>query len=320
MKTPGKVLSAFRRDARFLIATHINPDGDAIGSSVALACALEAIGKKVLVYDRDPVPKIYRFMPGHGKFRTDIRNMLKSDPVLVLLDCNAPDRAGLEGFSFRSSIVIDHHETESDFGDIRWIRKDAAATGLLIHYLIKALGVALTRDMAENLYTAISVDTGTFRYSNTTAGVLTASAELVKAGAEPNVIAESLYETWDYKRFRLFLLSMNTLEKKNGIAITRVTREMFRKTGTKPEDTEQFSNFPRKIDSVKMSAMFRELGGNQWKASLRAKGAVNVAAIAETFGGGGHRNAAGYKTEGDFACVRRALLQAVRKLEGDKKT
>jgi phosphoesterase RecJ-like protein len=320
MKTPERILSLLRKDDRFLIATHINPDGDAVGSALALCGALESMGKKVFIYDRDPVPKIYHFLPGHERFSSDIKKMMKSDPLLVLLDCNNPERAAIERYSFRKSIIIDHHETDTGFGDVKWIEKDAAATGMLIHRLIKSLGMKLTKEMAENLYTAISVDTGTFRYSNTSAGVLRASAELIEAGAEPNLIAENLYETWDYKRFRLFLLSMNTLEKKDGIAITQVTRDMFRKTGTSAEDTEHFSNFPRKIDSVKMAAMFRELGRDEWKASLRAKGAVNVARIAESFGGGGHKNAAGFTIKGDLAAVKKSLLSVIRKTTRDGKS
>jgi phosphoesterase RecJ-like protein len=320
MKAPKRVLSAIKNDDTFLIATHISPDGDAIGSALALARALESMGKKVFVYDRDPVPKNYRFLPGHERFSNDIKKMTKADPVLVLLDCNSPERAAIERYSFRRSIIIDHHETETSYGDIRWVEKDAAATGLLVQSLIKYLGVKLTKDMAENLYTAISVDTGTFRYSNTSAGVLRAAAELIEAGAEPIIIAENLYETWDYNRFRLFLLSMNTLEKKDGVAITQVTRDMFRKTGTSSEDTEHFSNFPRKIDSVKMAAMFRELGRDEWKASLRAKGAVNVAKIAESFGGGGHKNAAGYTIKADIGSAKKALMRATRSLSRKKKS
>ena len=147
-----------------------------------------SIGKKIFLYDRDPVPKYYRFLPGHDKFSADLKKALRADPVLVLLDCNSPERAALGAASFRKTVVIDHHETERDFGDLRWVEKSAAATGMLIYVLIRSLGLKLTPSMATNLYTAITVDTGTFRYSNTTDKVLRAAAELVTAGAEPNVL------------------------------------------------------------------------------------------------------------------------------------
>ncbi|MHB8882248.1 MAG: DHH family phosphoesterase [Thermodesulfovibrionales bacterium] len=320
MKTPKQLVAAFRQETTFLIATHINPDGDAIGSSLALAEALESMGKKVFVYDRDPVPKMYHFLSGHQRFRTDIKKIMRTDPVLVLLDCNAPERAALENYRFRKSVVIDHHETEAGFGDIAWVEKHAAATGLLVQSVIRSLRVRLTKGMADNLYTAISVDTGTFRFSNTTAAVLRASAALVEAGADPNLIATQLYETWDFKKFRLFLLAMSTLEKKDGLVITQVTREMFRKTGTSAEDTENFSNFPRKIDSIRLAAMFRELGRDEWKASLRAKGDINVAQIAEMFGGGGHHNAAGYTIKADILTAKKALVTASRKVLSSKRS
>jgi len=316
MRVPKKLITALQKEERFLIATHINPDGDAIGSSLALSEALEATGKKTFVYDRDPVPRYYQFMPGHRRFSTDIKKALRSDPVLVLLDCNSPERAGLDGIAFRKSIVIDHHETERGFGDICWVERHAAATGLMIQAVIKSLGVRINGAMAENLYTAIAVDTGTFRYSNTTEEVLMDAAELVRAGAAPNVIAGHLYESWDYGKFRLFMMVMNTLQRKDGVAMVHVTDSMYKKTGTSAADTENFANLPRRIDDVRIAAMFRETGKRQWKASLRSKGDANVALIAEQFGGGGHANAAGFMIKGDLAGAKKTFLKAVRKTLG----
>jgi phosphoesterase RecJ-like protein len=313
MKTPEKILSAFRKEDTFLLAAHISPDGDSIGSCSALCMALDSLGKKALVYSRDPVPKQYRFLPGNERIVSDVEEVAALDPVLVLLDCNAPERAGLERIAFRRSIVIDHHETEKGFGDVRWINPEAAAAGLMVYFLIKGLGVRITGDIAVNLYTAIAVDTGTFRYSNTSSEVLSACAALVDCGAEPHLISEALYESWGRKRFGLLVLALNTLEIRNGVAMTHVTKAMFGKTGTKPEDTETFSNFPRRIDTVKISSLFRELGGGEWKASLRSKGDVNVARIAELFGGGGHKNAAGFTIKADLKTAKEALLKASRK-------
>jgi len=313
MRTPKKVLSLLEHEDKFLIVTHINPDGDAIGSALALSLALESMGKETFVYDRDPVPRFYEFLPGHNRFRPDLKNILPVDPMLILLDCNSPARAAIDEYDFRYSLVIDHHETETDFGDTRWIKQEAAATGLMIYFLIKSLGVTMTKDMAVNLYTAISVDTGTFRYSNTTAEVLRVSADLIESGAEPNRIADYLYETWDMKRFHLFVATLNTLEIKDDMAMIHITKEMFRKTGTRAEDTENFANFPRVIRSVKISALLRELGNGEWKVSLRSRGDVNVARVAELFGGGGHRNAAGYKMRAELGSVKEALRKASKK-------
>ncbi len=312
MKIPRDLLVAVRDENTFLIAVHIDPDGDAIGSALALSSALESLGKKTFVFSRDPVPKYYRFLPGHDKFSSGLKEAMRENPVLILVDCNTTARAAVEGYHFRKAFVIDHHETEKDFGDIRWIDHTAAATGIMIFYLLKALRTAFTKEIATNLYTAISVDTGTFRYSNTSADVLRVSAELVAAGADPNHIAISLYESWDHKRFRLLVMALNTLEVRNGIAMIHVTQNMFRETHTRSEDTEHFSSFPRMIGSIKMAVLLRELDNGAWKASLRSRGGLNMARIAEKFGGGGHENAAGFKIKADLKVVKDILFKTVR--------
>jgi bifunctional oligoribonuclease and PAP phosphatase NrnA len=308
MKIPKEIVAVLKKETVFLLATHISPDGDAIGSALALSSALESMGKEVYVYNKDRVPELYKFMPGHKRFRSGLKNAFTQNPVLVLLDCNSPERATLGQYSFRRSVVIDHHQTETDFGDIRWVVPGAAATGLMIFSLIKAMGVALTGDIATNLYTAIAVDTGTFRYSNTSSEVLNACAELIKGGADPSYIAECLYDRWEEDRFELLVMTLNNLEIKNDVAMMHITKNMFQKTGTSSEDTENFSNFPRQIKTVKISAFFRDIGDGFWKASLRSKGNINVAKIAELYGGGGHRNAAGFKTRGSLKSVKEKFL------------
>jgi phosphoesterase RecJ-like protein len=314
MKVPHKLISFLREEDNFFIATHINPEPDAIGSSLALSMALESLGKKTFLYERDGVPEIYTFLPGHEKF---FRNRAALDTrhlPLILLDCNTPDRAGIENDDFKCSVVIDHHETEKNFGDIKWVDPDAAATGMMIFYLLKKLRIALKEDIATNLYAAIAIDTGTFRYSNTTAEVLRVGAELIEAGANPASIADSLYETWSKRRFALLIMSLNTLEIRDHIAITHVSKEMFQKTGTCPDDTENFTNFPRMMKDIHIAAFFRQEEDDLWKISLRSKGIVNVAKIATHFQGGGHKNAAGYKTRGDLKTVKEALLQRLHSL------
>ncbi len=310
MKVPKSLISALKKEQVFLLATHINPDGDALGSCLALAEALEVLGKKVHIFDRDAVPELYRFMPGQKKFRSMLGNILKKNPLLILLDCNSPERAALEGYTFSKSIVIDHHETESPFGGIRWVERTAAATGLMVFHLIKALNLSITKSMATNMYTAIAVDTGTFRYSNTSSDVLRASAELVEAGAQPGPISEHLYERWNKNRFDLLNLCIGTLEIRDNIALIHVTKDMFKKTGTVEADTENFANVPRMIDSVAISALIRETDNGRWKISMRSKGQANVAKIAAAYGGGGHRNAAGFRIKTDLSSLKKTLFAA----------
>ena len=311
MRVPPELLSLLKEKDKFFIATHINPEGDAIGSSLALSMALEAIGKQTVLYDRDPIPEFYRFLPGYERFSNSISPLVPSHLPLILLDCNSLERAGLDGVSFEYSAVIDHHETENDFGNVRWVEPEAAATGIMVFHLITGLGIKITKEMAVNLYTAIAIDTGTFRYSNTTAEVLRVSAELIETGADPAYISNSLYEAWSEKRFALLIMALNTIEIKDNVAITVVTREMYEKTGAGPEDTENFSNFPRMIKSIKVSAFFREMDDNYWRVSLRSKGDINVAKIATLFEGGGHKNAAGCKIKTNLESAKKALIKAV---------
>lgn len=311
MKVPPKLLSFLKEEEKFFIATHISPEADAIGSSLALSSALESLGKVTVLYDEDPVPKVCRFLPAQEKFTNIILPFITTDFALILLDCNTLKRAGIEGLTFKYSVVIDHHETEEDFGDIKWVVPEAAATGMMIFYLIKELGVNITRDMAINLYSAIAIDTGTFRYGNTTAEALRIAAKLIEAGASPAYISNNLYETWSQERFALLIMSLNTLEVRGNVAITFVTREMYRKTGAAPEDTEDFPAFTRVMKDVNVSAFFRELTDNYWKVSLRSRGDINVALVASRFNGGGHKNAAGYVVKSDLESARGFLLKAL---------
>ncbi len=311
MIVPPKLLSFLKEKEKFFIATHISPEADAIGSSIALSMALEFLGKVTVLYDKDPVPKLCHFLPAHEKFTNIIPPSITSDFVLILVDCNTLKRAGIEGLTFKYSVVVDHHETEEDFGDVRWVVPKAAATGMMIFYLIKELGITITRDIATNLYSAIAIDTGTFRYGNTTAEVLKIAAQLVDAGAQPAYISDNLYERWSQERFALLIMALNTLEVKGNIAITFVTREMYKKTGATPEDTENFPAFSRIMKDIKVSAFFREMDNNYWKVSLRSKGDINVALVASLFKGGGHKNAAGYVVRSDFESAKEFLLKAL---------
>ncbi|OGW39392.1 MAG: hypothetical protein A2Y97_12865 [Nitrospirae bacterium RBG_13_39_12] len=312
LKVPRELLSFLKKEDKFLIATHINPEADAIGSSIALSMALETLGKKTILYDKDNIPDFYHFLPGYKKFKNSIPPKISRQSPVVLLDCNSLERAGIEGLNFRHSAVIDHHKTEGFYGDIRWIKPEAAATGIMIFYLLKKLGIKITKDIAINLYSAIAVDTGTFRYSNTSAEVLRVSAELIDAGANASYVSKHLYEIWSEKRFALFISTLNTLEIRDYIAMTFVTREMFKKTGTGPADTENFSSFPRMMKDIKISAFFREVSNNYWKVSLRSRGNIDVARIAKLFEGGGHKNASGYKIKSNLESAKKSLIKAVR--------
>jgi phosphoesterase RecJ-like protein len=302
----------FEEEDNFLIATHLNPDGDTIGSAIALSLGLDAIGKKNSIFNKDSIPESCEFLPGLHRLIHSIEGDEAGELILVLIDCNSPKRAGLEDYNFRRSVVIDHHETGSDFGDIKWVRPDKPATGLMIFNLLNELGVSITKDIATNLYAAISVDTGTFRFTNTTAETFRVAAELVDAGARAGYISENLYETWMDRKFKLLCLNLKSIDINDSVAITVVSDDMFRTTGTTSKDTENFANFPLLMKRVRISAFFREVKKGIWKVSLRSKGDFNVASIAVMFKGGGHKNAAGCIIEGDIDNAKQILIDAVK--------
>jgi phosphoesterase RecJ-like protein len=321
MIPPKSILDFFKEENNFIIATHMNPDGDGLGSAIALSLALQKIGKKTILICKDNVPQQYKFLPRQEEFyllKNGIEKELshKGFKNLVLIDCNGIDRLldkkeDSDLFSFLSSlfsVVIDHHETEKIFGHIRWVIPTSAATGLMIFHLIKNLPVDITEEMATNLYSAISVDTGNFRYENTSVEVLSVASELLRLGAKPHIIYRELFESWSRNRFDLFLKIISTLDIIDSIAIIYVTKKMFEDTGTTPDDTEHFVEFPRIMKDIKISVLFREIDSEHYKVSLRSKDEINVAKVASLFGGGGHKNAAGFKINKDLMTAKRLLL------------
>ncbi|HEC97917.1 MAG TPA: bifunctional oligoribonuclease/PAP phosphatase NrnA [Nitrospirae bacterium] len=316
VKVPEEIVELIKREEYFTIVSHLNPEGDALGASIALALALKLRHKDVQVFNSDGVPYMYNFLPSSELVESGIDRERLKYSTLFVVDCNDLERVGLKDPECKSVVVIDHHRTITDLGHIRWIEPESPAAGLMIYNLIKELEVNINREIAVNLYTAITVDTGTFRYENTTPEVLRVAAELVDAGVNPGEVSRRLYESWSVNKFRLFVSMLKTVEIVHtgniNSAIATINLDMFKETGADASDTENFINFPRMIDSVDISAIFREFEAGCWKASLRSKGNCDVSLIALHFGGGGHKNAAGYKVRGDIGDVRRGLVEAIQ--------
>ncbi|HTZ18698.1 MAG TPA: DHHA1 domain-containing protein, partial [Dissulfurispiraceae bacterium] len=276
----------------------------------------------------------YRFLPCSELFHTfeslESAGIRVSDfSTLIILDCNDIERIGLEKkqqhpwaetlkdalSGAMTSIVIDHHETHRDFGDVKWIEPHAAATGLMVFQLLKAFGTHITAEIATNLYAAIVVDTGNFRFENATSQVFRVGAELIDCGARPHIVYQELFESWSEDRFRLYLKMIGTLDIREDVAFTLVTKKMMEETSTAADDTENFVSFPRIMKKIGMSALLRETGPNEYKVSLRSKGDINVARIAEIFDGGGHKNAAGCRIRADIETVKALILGNIRVLK-----
>ncbi len=316
---PEDIVEFFKRSNGFFIVSHFNPDGDTLGSACALAMALEQLGKSSVLVCRDSVPQQYVFLPGLDRFLTfeavssgNIDYSLYKN--LVLVDCNHIKRTGLEksilsSTEFAASAIIDHHETDRGFGDIRWIVPRIAATGIMVYHLIRALGVTITEPIAANLYAALVVDTGNFRFPNTSPDVLRVAADLAETGANPYQIQKSINESWSEGRFRLFIKVMGTLSINDGIAITHVTKKMFEETATTPDDTENFASFALTMKDIRVAVFIREVDEDICKVSLRSVDEVDIEKVAVAYGGGGHKNAAGCVVKGGLETVKVELLK-----------
>jgi bifunctional oligoribonuclease and PAP phosphatase NrnA len=307
------LIAALNNCKTVLISVHKNPDGDALGSQIGLMLALEKIGKEVFAHNLDPVPEIYRFLPGTDRITTGPSVKGTYDAFLVL-DADPP-RTGLFNGSWpaRTLINIDHHVTNPREWPLTWLDPDATATGEMIYRLMTGLKIPLDKDIALCLYTAIFTDTGSFRYSNTTAESMRIAATLIEAGADPWTVTENVYESYAFKRINLLGKVLSGIERSQDgrIAWVLVTDDLYRQTGTSAEDTDNFVNFVRSVKGVEVAVLFRQTGAAQYKISLRAKGRVDLSGLATSLGGGGHKNAAGGVLDGPFTVVRDRVLNAV---------
>ncbi|MBI3945137.1 MAG: DHH family phosphoesterase [Armatimonadetes bacterium] len=309
------VADALRAAERVLLACHINPDGDTMGSALALGLALRAAGKDVAIVCPDEPPRAYRFMPGSETFLRAVPS--GTFDVSVALDCDGFHRLGPAGPGVRSAarvIEIDHHSGEDRFGDVLVVDRKAAATGDLVFTLLKLLGQPLTPDIATNLYVALLTDTGSFRFANTTARSLRIAAELVDCGADAARIAEHVYETRSFAAVAMLGRALASLKRgeKGALVWARLTARDFLGTGGSDAETEGIINHLRSIEGVKVALLFRQVDG-RIRVSLRGRAPVNVAAVARAFGGGGHHQAAGCTLDLPMAQAERAVLAETRK-------
>ncbi len=325
MSSPETAIrQAILAKSQIILATHSNPDGDALGSLLGLADILEGMGKQVLRYLEETVSHLYRFLPGCGQAQTDIAQVRQfaaqaGNELLVLcLDCGDVHRLGRhheELSSLRPLMVIDHHKGNDGFGDAAWIEPHRSSTGEMIYDLAVALNADISPRAAECLFAAINTDTGSFRYESTSSHTFTVAGDLVRRGVRPEVIANHLYDNYTLGRLRLMQEVLATLEmhERDRIAVIRVTSKMLERTFTTMADTEYFINFPRAVGTVRVAIFLKEIEPDHISVSLRAKGQCDVAQIAARFGGGGHRNAGGCRFRGQsIDSVRDLLVELLR--------
>jgi phosphoesterase RecJ-like protein len=311
-----KIIEALEKAEKIVILPHISADGDAIGSCLALAAALEGMGKKVKVVLEEDIPFIYRFLPRQelAEVYTVAEN---SYDVAVALDTGDLGRLGSRKELFERgniTVNIDHHSTNSEFAFYNFVQPSSSAVGEIVYQMIKMMGIDLEQDTATCLYTAIATDTGGFRFSNTTSLTHQIIADLINSGAVVADISQKVFDTVSYQKVRLMGLAIGTLEllEKGRVSVISVTPEMMKEAGAAEEDCDGIVNLGRNIRGVEVALMLRQWENNEVKVNLRSNTGFDVASLAALYAGGGHKKAAGCIVRGSLPEVKKKLLKDIR--------
>ncbi len=311
VKTISKAIKKFNR---FLISAHINPEGDAIGSELALASLLRRLGKEVIILNESPVPHILRFMKGADTILKDPPKNLDFEAAIIL-DCPDMSRVGNVSPHVSDDKVvfnIDHHVSNEDFGKYNWVNADTSSTGEMVFELFKVFKLEITYDEAVAMYVAIMTDTGSFKYTNTSSKTHMIVSELIEIGVRPYEIYSRIYETTSMQDTNLLAEALQTLKVTDDgkVSWLWVTKEMLKKTKASLEGTENIVNFARAIEGTEIAMLFRETGTeNRIKVSFRSKGRVDVNKLAAFFDGGGHATASGCTIFGKIEDVEKKVLK-----------
>ncbi len=314
---PDEIVAIIHEHERFGVATHIGPEADAIGSQLAVKHILEALGKRVWVVLRDPVPQNLRFLPGVEAIRPPHEVPHDEIEVWIVVDCGQLSRVGeaLRPLLERHPLIvnIDHHRDNPRFGHANWVQVTASTT-MLVHELAKRLDVPVTPELATLLYAGIVADTDSFRNANVTPETLRVAAELLERGARAREINVNLYERRSIPEIKLTGYALWHAQIEDGIIWSAIPLELFKQTGGGLDDTERLAEELRAVDGVRVVALFKELPTGKVKVSLRAMdGTVDVSRIARAFGGGGHAQAAGCLIPGELRDVEARVLDAIKR-------
>lgn len=318
MSDRARVAAALRTAPSVAVLSHINPEGDAIGSTLAAALALRAAGKQTGAFNADPVPPDLRHLPGVDELRRELPRD-RAYACYLVLDTSDLGRTGglLEGRPPDAVVLnVDHHAGNTRFGDANWVEPEASSAGEMVYRLLQEAGAPVSADAAANLYAAILTDTGGFQYGNTTAESLRVAADLVDAGAAPAAIAQGLTANRELGEWRLLseVLTGLTIGAAGRLAWIEIAAAARRRAGVGLEVTEEFIQYPRRLAGVQIAVAFKEISADEVRVSLRSSGTVDVARLAGAFGGGGHRNAAGCTIRAGLAAAKAQVLAAAEAL------
>jgi bifunctional oligoribonuclease and PAP phosphatase NrnA len=309
----SQICDAIHARKRFLITSHTKPDGDSIGSQLAMAYALEVLGKEVRIVNADPAPEHYLDFPGVSRIEIT-RGIMETDiDALIVMESGDLARTGIAGLEGRFSINIDHHQGNARYASLNWIDESAAACGEMVFDLIEALGVPLTIEIATHVYLAILTDTGSFHYSNITPKTFDICRQTVEAGVNPAAMARRVFDQNSFGKLKLIgaLLDEMDLLADGRLAAMYLNDDILNATGTTYNDTEGLINLPLTAREIQAVVFFKLGADGDIHVSMRSKYDVDIRAIAARHGGGGHKNAAGFKMRGPLDAVRDGVLKEV---------
>jgi phosphoesterase RecJ-like protein len=307
-----EVLGQIALRDRFLVTSHARPDGDAVGSALACCQILRLMGKRAEVVLHDGVPRVYRALPFASEVAQAERIGSGYDAV-ILLECDSVHRTRIEGLENHFLISIDHHQSGKPFANVNWINPRAVATAEMIYRLAREAGVPISPEIATCLYTAVLTDTGGFMFKGTSEQTFSLARELVHAGADPARCAQNIYFAHSTAKMRLLGAALSNLQREGPLGWIWVTQAQMQEFGAREEDCEGLVNYVLSIHDVEVAAFFRELPDGRFRVSLRSKGQLNVATIAERFGGGGHECASGCAVNGPLAVATTQILSLLRR-------
>lgn len=305
------ILDLLRRGDRFLVCSHTRPDGDSVGSMLALGMIIKQLGKRVDLIAADAIPPHYGRFPSVKSIRTTERIQGSYDAA-ILLECDSTERTRLHGLDEFFLVNLDHHITGRDFAHLNWIDRSAASVGEMVYRLALAAGVAVTPQMAHNVYATLLTDTGGFCYGNVRESTFALARDLVGAGADPIAIARDVYFSAPLSRLLLLGAALRRLKREGRLAWLWITPQDMARTAATEEDCEGIVSAALNIAGVDAVVFLRDMPGQTIRVSLRSKGGLNVATIAARLGGGGHKNAAGCTLHGSLPRALNTVLTELR--------
>ena len=309
-----RIAAALRARQRFVLSSHARPDGDSIGSQLAMLYALRELGKEAIAINADPAAAPLMAFPGVADIR--IASEVEGDfDAAIIMECGDLKRTGMSGLDRFFVINIDHHPGNSGYGQLTWFDPQAAACAEMVYDIIRALGVPLTTEIATHVYLAILTDTGSFHYSSISPRTFDICRECLEAGVDPVLVARNVYDSNNMGRLKLFgaVLGAMQIDQTGRIAIVYVDHEMARAAGGTYEDTEGLVNLPLTVKEIEAVVFFKQEKGDEYRVSLRSKGEVDIGVVAKEYGGGGHKNAAGCTISGPIEELQKTLIE---KIEG----